>query len=199
MKYYAIRHINGEPVKKIVTTWDECKALVYKQRVEYKSFTDKEEALAYLGSYVEEESENDVIANPDNIIYYVDGSYKDDMIGWGVVLIKDKKVITKMCGGITPTEFTSRNITGELESAKMAVRHAIANGFKEIYIVNDYQGISSYVTGAWEADKQESKDYLAWMNKALERVKVNFIKVAGHSNNEFNDMVDELAKEGVTL
>lgn len=187
------------PVKKIVTTWDECKALVYKQRVEYKSFTDKEEALAYLGSYVEEESENDVIANPDNIIYYVDGSYKDDMIGWGVVLIKDKKVITKMCGGITPTEFTSRNITGELESAKMAVRHAIANGFKEIYIVNDYQGISSYVTGAWEADKQESKDYLAWMNKALERVKVNFIKVAGHSNNEFNDMVDELAKEGVTL
>ena len=104
-----------------------------------------------------------------------------------------------MCGGIEPNENTSRNITGELEASKMAVRYAIANRMKKIYIVNDYQGISSYVTGSWKPKTQESKDYTEFMNKAKNKVDINFIKVKGHSNNKFNDMVDALAILGTTL
>ena len=98
-----------------------------------------------------------------------------------------------------PTNGTSRNITGELESAKMAIRHAISNGLKEIYIVNDYQGISSYVTGSWQPDKQESKDYTNWVNSVKDKISIKFVKVKGHTNNIFNDMVDEIAKLGTTL
>lgn len=104
-----------------------------------------------------------------------------------------------MCGGINPTNETSRNITGELEASKMAVRYAITNGFKKIFIVNDYQGISSYVTGSWKPKTKESIEYTEFMNKAKEKVEIEFIKVKGHSNNKFNDMVDELAKLGTTL
>ena len=198
-KYYAIRQINGETVNEILTSWDECKAKVNGVRAEYKSFKTVQEANDYLGAYVEEEKEEDVLANPNNHIYYVDGSYLNDVIGWGFVYVKDRTPITKMCGGISPTNGTSRNITGELESAKMAIRHAISNGLKEIYIVNDYQGISSYVTGAWQPDKQESKDYTNWVNSVKDKISIKFVKVKGHTNNIFNDMVDEIAKLGTTL
>ena len=104
-----------------------------------------------------------------------------------------------MSGGINPSENTSRNITGELEASKMAVRYAITNGLKKIYIVNDYQGISSYVTSSWKPKTEESKEYTEWMNKQKEKVEINFIKVKGHTNNKFNDIVDELAKLGTTL
>lgn len=198
-KYYAIRQINGETVNEILTSWDECKAKVNGVRAEYKSFKTEQEANDYLCAYVEEEKEEDVLANPNNHIYYVDGSYLNDVIGWGFVYVKDRTPITKMCGGILPTKGTSRNITGELESAKMAIRHAISNGLKEIYIVNDYQGISSYVTGAWQPDKQESKDYTNWVNSVKDKISIKFVKVKGHTNNIFNDMVDEIAKLGTTL
>lgn len=200
MKYYAIRQINGETINKIYTNWDECKAKVIGNRAEYKSFKTEIEAKDYLGSYEEEQGEGDVLNNKENHIYYVDGSYMNDKIGWGFIYVKHNEVVTKMCGGIKPIEGkTSRNITGELESTKMAVRHALSNGLKEIYIVNDYQGISSYVTGAWKPKTDESKEYTDWMNNIKDKIKLNFIKVKGHSNNQFNDEVDEMAKLGTIL
>lgn len=199
MKYYAIRQIDGVPVNEILTNWDVCKAKVNGKRAEYKSFKTKPEADEYLISYVEEEKEEDVLSNSENHVYYVDGSYMNDMIGWGFVYVKHNETITRMCGGIAPTQGTSRNITGELEATKMAIRHALTNGLPEVYIVNDYQGISSYVTGAWKPDKEESKEYTKWMNNVKDKIKINFVKVKGHSNNKFNDIVDEVAKLGTSL
>lgn len=198
-KFYAIRQINGETINEIYTKWDECKAKVNGNRAEYKSFKTEAEAIEYLGSYVEEEKESDVLSNPNNHIYYVDGSYLNDTIGWGFVYVKNNEVITKMCGGIVPYEGSSRNITGELESAKMAIRHAISNGLKEIYIVHDYQGISSYITGAWKPDKEESKQYTEWVNSCKDRIEIKFVKTKGHTGNKYNDVVDEMAKLGTFL
>lgn len=197
-KFYAIRQINGETVNKILNTWEECKGMVNGVRAEYKSFKTEQEAKDYLGEYVEEEKEEDVLSNPNNHIYYVDGSYLNGIIGWGFVHVKNREVLDKKCGGIVPTPGTSRNITGELESAKMAIRDALSNGLKEIYIVNDYQGISSYITGAWKPDKQESKDYTNWVNSVKDKISIKFVKVKGHTNNIFNDMVDEMAKLGTS-
>lgn len=198
-KYYAIRQINGETINQILMTWSECESKVKGQRAEYKSFKTEKEAKEYLGNYTEEEKEEDVLNNQENHIYYVDGSYMNDMIGWGFIYVKHNTEVTRMAGGIVPTKNTSRNITGELEASKMAIRHAITNDIKEVYLVNDYAGISCYVTGAWEAKAQESKEYTQWMKKAQEKIKINFIKIAGHSNNKFNDLVDEVAKLGTTL
>lgn len=199
MKYYAIRQIQGIPCNKILTSWDECKALVNGKSAEYKSFKTEQDAKDYLGNYEEEAKEEDII-NKGEYIYYVDGSYMNDTIGWGFILTKNDTELTRLAGSIKPTkDIVSRNIHGELEATKMAVRHAIANGIKDIYIVYDYQGISSYVTGAWKADKQESKDYTNWILQQSHKVSVNFIKVKGHTNHKWNDAVDELAKLGTTL
>ncbi|MBN1074711.1 hypothetical protein DVV91_10190 [Clostridium botulinum] len=201
MKYYAIRQINGETINKILTNWNECKKLVTGNRAEYKSFKAEQEAKDYLGNYIEEESEEDTLNNKENYVYYVDGSYMNDTIGWGFILVKHNEEITRTCGEIKPTKDTSRNISGELESAKMAVRHAISNGLKEIYIINDYQGISSYISGAWAGKTQESKEYTKWMLDKIERFGLNikFIKVKGHTSNKWNDEVDSVAKLGTQL
>ena len=81
----------------------------------------------------------------------------------------------------------------------MAVNHALINGFKKIYIVNDYAGISCYPTGAWKPKTEESKRYKSLMDNYMKLIDINFIKVKGHSNNKFNDIVDELAKKGTII
>lgn len=199
MKYYAIRQIEGVVFKEILTSWDECKQVVSGKRCEYKSFSKEQDAIAYLESYIEEPKEDEILSNKDKYIYYVDGSYIKERIGWGFVLIRNDNIITKMCGGLEPNENTSRNITGELESTKMAVRHAIANEIKDIVIVYDYQGIGSYVNGSWTPKTQESKDYLEWMNNIKDKVNIVFFKVKGHSSNKWNDEVDLVAKLGTSL
>lgn len=200
-KFYAIRTIDGEVVNEIHTEWSECQKRVKGHNVQYKSFTSMEEAKTYLGEYKEEEKEDDIISRGE-YIYYVDGSYMNDIIGWGYVLTKDDTEITRLAGGIRPIlGKTSRNITGELEATKMAVRHAILNGIKKLYICHDYQGISAYVTGSWKADKTESKEYTNWMKNQIEsnELIIGFLKVKGHTGHKWNEIVDEVAKKGTEL
>lgn len=67
-----------------------------------------------------------------------------------------------------------------------------------MYIVHDYQGISSFVTGAWTPKTVEAKKYTTTMKGLIKEydLKIHFVKVKGHSDNEFNDLADKLAKEG---
>lgn len=200
-KFYAIRTIDGETVNEILTDWTTCEKRVKGHNAQYKSFTTEEEAKEYLGNYEEEEKEEEVV-NRGEYIYYVDGSYKDDMIGWGFILTKDDTEITRIAGSIKPIlGKTTRNITGELEATKMAIRHAITNNIKKFFIGHDYAGISCYITGTWEADKQESKEYTSWMKKQIEKneLDIGFIKIKGHTGHNWNDEVDELAKLGTKL
>lgn len=200
MKYYAIRTIDSKSVNKILTNWDECKKIVQGHNSQYKSFKTEEEAQKYINNYKQEEKEEYVL-NSDSYIYYVDGSYMNDKIGWGFILTKNNKEITRMCGSIKENEDTSRNITGELNASLMAVRHAISNGYKTITIVNDYQGVSSFVTEAWKPKTKEAKKYTSIMNllKNNNEIEVKFIKVKGHTGNKWNEKVDEVAKLGTTL
>ena len=198
MKYYAIRTIDGKTINKIITSWDECKELVQGKHSEYKSFKNEQDAKDYIKNYAKESKEEDVL-NSENHIYYVDGSYMNNTIGWSYVHVLHNKEQDKAYGNIKESETTSRNITGELTATLMAVNHALINGFKKIYIVNDYAGISCYPTGAWKPKTEESKRYKSLMDNYMKLIDINFIKVKGHSNNKFNDIVDGLAKKGTTI
>ena len=199
-KWYAIRTRDKETVNKIIDNWSDCEKYVKGHSVVYKGFTTLEDALEYLGCYKEEEKIEDLVDTSKDLLY-VDGSYLNDMIGWGWVHVRDNKVIAKNCGGIIPTRgITGRNIVGELKATQNACTYAIANGLKEVTIVNDYQGISSFVDGSWKPKERVSVDYKAFMeSKILPRLKVNFCKVKGHTGQEYNDVADELAKLGTTF
>ena len=199
-KLYAIRTRDGQIVNKIIDNWSDCEKYVKGHSVVYKGFSTLEDALEYLGVYKEEEKIEDLVDTSKDLIY-VDGSYLNDMIGWGWVHVRDNKVIAKNCGGIIPTRaMTGRNIVGELKATQNACTYAIANGLKEVTIVNDYQGISSFIDGSWEPKERVSMSYKAFMeSKILPRLQVNFCKVKGHTGNKFNEVADELAKLGTTF
>ena len=198
-KYYAIKSIDGELVNKIYTSWDECKEKVSGHNSIYKSFKTQEQAEEYLGNAQEEIKEHEI--NDNNVIYYVDGSYMNDVIGWGWVKVKNGKQIGSDCGGIKPTQETSRNITGELQATMFAVKNAVLTGVKDIYIGHDYQGISCYVRKEWKPKSKESVAYTKWMLDAIKTYNLNiqFFKIKGHTGNEWNEVVDKVAKLGTEV
>ena len=197
MKYYAIRKINSKNVNLLLDNWKECEAKIYKHNCEYKSFKSKEEAQKYLDGNSEEVTEEQAL-NSDKIVYYVDGSYINNKIGWSYVAVVNREVKAHNNGNIKETKDTSRNISGELFATLDAVASAIRMDKKEMYIVHDYQGISSFVTGAWSPKTVEAKKYTETMKGLIKEYDLNihFVKVKGHSNNEFNDLADNLAKQG---
>lgn len=197
MKYYAIRKIDSKNVNLLLDNWDECKAKIYKHNCEYKGFKSKEEAQKYLNENSEEITEEQAL-NSNKLVYYVDGSYIENKIGWSYVAVVNREVKTHNSGNIKETKDTSRNISGELFATLGAVVNAIMMNKKEIYIVHDYQGISSFVTGAWSPKTVEAKKYTTTMKELIKEYDLNihFVKVKGHSNSEFNDLADKLAKEG---
>lgn len=197
MKYYAIRKIDDKNVNLLLDNWKECATKVYKHNCEYKSFKSKEEAQKYLNENSEEITEEEAL-NTNKIIYYVDGSYIENKIGWSYVIVFNKKIMSYRNGNIKETKDTSRNISGELYAVISAIKNAIVIGDKEIYIIYDYQGISSFVTGAWTPKTIETKKYAETMKELINNYNLNihFVKVIGHSDNKYNDFADELAKKG---
>ena len=195
MKYYAVKSVDGKIVNKVFTDWDSCKAVVSGHHCVYKSFKTMDEVKKFLTSGTKSEE-----VKP-NAVYYVDGSFLNNGIGWSWVLVKDGNVVRQLYGGVDPNEETSRNITGELQATRSAIKDAVLHKINEIEIVHDYQGISSFIDGAFEAKTKESNDYKNFVEdcKTNYNLKIKFTKVKGHSNNRFNDLADELAKKGANL
>ena len=196
-KWYGIRTIDGDRVNIYTENWQDCEAKIKGHNCEYKSFKSKEQAIKYLNENSEETTEEQAL-NSDKVVYYVDGSYIENKIGWSYVAVVNREVKAYNHGNIKETKDTSRNISGELFATLGAVVNAIMMDKKEMYIVHDYQGISSFVTGAWSPKTVEAKKYTKTMKGLIKEYDLNihFVKVKGHSNNEFNDLADKLAKEG---
>jgi ribonuclease HI len=92
-----------------------------------------------------------------------------------------------------------RNVAGEIKGAEAAIRYALSNGYKSITIFYDYQGIEKWCTGEWKTNKDGTKAYKKYCDKAKKKLEIMFVKVASHTNNKYNDMADALAKEALNI
>ncbi len=129
---------------------------------------------------------------------YIDGSYMDNppRVGYGVIVVINDEVVFKTYGHINKY-IESRQVGGELESAKQVVSWCYFNGISHINIYYDYTGIQNWYTGVWRAKKPVSRDYCNYMKNY--NIKINWIKVKSHSNTKFNDIADDLAKRGANM
>lgn len=192
MKYYAVRQ--GREVG-IFTTWDECKRLVtgYKG-AEYKSFTDKASALAFLENSTPSES---VSPDSDTIIAYVDGSYniKTKIFACGVVIItaEGEKYLSQSYDDKELA--TMRNVAGEIKGSVAAMEYCLQNNIKNLHIFYDYAGIEKWCNGEWKTNKSGTIDYKNFYDSIHDKLSVTFHKVKGHSGDKYNDMADMLAKK----
>lgn len=199
-KYYSVK--KGK-TPGVYNTWDECKSQVDGfSGAEYKSFGTLKEAQDYLNDNKEtkELKGNDInIVDNDELIAYVDGSYNDETkeFSYGMVLIHNGKeeYDSKKVSDTDLAEM--RNVAGEIKGSEAAMRYAVENNYKKLVIYHDYEGISKWCTGEWRAKKDGTKAYQDYFNSIKDFVAIRFVKVLGHSNDKYNDMADELAKNAI--
>lgn len=199
-KYYAV--IKGK-TPGIYQTWDECKNQVDGfSGAKYKSFATQGEAESYLG-VDERSSKVDVnveeTSQEDALVAYVDGSYNDETkeFSYGmVILFKDKaEYFSKKVEDAELAEM--RNVAGEIKGAEAAMRYAVEHQYRKLLIYHDYEGIAKWCTGEWKAKKDGTKAYQEYYKSVSNKIDIEFIKVAGHSNDKYNDIADELAKAAI--
>ena len=203
-KYYAVKEGTS---RGIFRTWEECKASVhgYPGAV-YKSFKTEGEALAYLG--VEQDGKpaenlpaNNVCKSDDCVKIYVDGSYNSatEEFSYGmVVLLKNGE--EKYNAKFNDKKLAAmHNVAGEIKGAEAAMQYAIDHKISEIEIYHDYEGIARWCLGQWKTNREGTKAYKAFYDEASRQVRIRFVKVTGHSNDKYNDMADQLAREALGI
>ena len=131
-------------------------------------------------------------------VIYVDGSYNmnKNLGGYGLVITKDNKSIYEEQKTLKDAGLSMRNVYGEIVGACRAVELAYKCNVNSITIAYDYEGIEKWATGKWKRKNEYTKKYYEYMQKMKKEIKINFLKVKAHSNNEFNEKADELAKIG---
>lgn len=198
-KFYAVR--NGYHTG-IYNTWEECRKEVSGYSgAEYKSFQSLKDAEKYLGINSQISLFDESIPQKNTAVAYVDGSYniKTKIFGCGVVIFYDGEDTTFSKSFSDPEMASMRNVAGEIEGAKLAMQYCLDNNIEEIDIYYDYEGIEKWCSGAWKTNKSGTVAYKQFYNEVIKNVKVNFIKVKGHSGDKYNDMADRLAKDAVGI
>ena len=203
-KYYAIAK-GKSGIPKIVETWTECqKEVIGCKGAKYKSFASKEEAEKFISIHENGGSFEEVKGNEevkDDLIYiYVDGSFmvSKENYSYGFLVVKNDEILYEDNGvGYDEEAIALRNVSGEVEGAMKAIEYAIENGYKDIVLCYDYQGIESWALGTWKRNNRITQNYNEFMQEKFKLIKVRFKKIKGHSGNKFNDRADILAKKAL--
>ena len=203
-KYYAIAK-GKSGIPKIVETWTECqKEVIGCKGAKYKSFASKEEAEKFISIHENGGSFEEVKGNEevkDDLIYiYVDGSFmvSKENYSYGFLVVKNDEILYEDNGvGYDKEAIALRNVSGEVEGAMKAIEYAIENGYKDIVLCYDYQGIESWALGTWKRNNRITLNFNEFMQEKFKLIKVRFKKIKGHSGNKFNDRADILAKKAL--
>ncbi|MBT2615139.1 MULTISPECIES: viroplasmin family protein [unclassified Bacillus (in: firmicutes)] len=211
-KVYAVR--KGK-VTGIFDTWNACKEAVdgYSGAV-YKSFQSLEEAQRFLEvekaekaekTYEESNTKKPIRISEnenDKVLAYVDGSYSDDLkrYSYGMLLILPNGEKIEDFGYRDDQQaLVSRNVAGELLGTMMAVKKVKELGYRDIEIFHDYEGIAKWYIGDWKAKSYVAINYLEFMSKYKDEIKISFQWVKGHSGDPNNETVDKLAKQALGI
>ncbi|MDE6026027.1 MAG: reverse transcriptase-like protein [Lachnospiraceae bacterium] len=141
----------------------------------------------------------DTVKNSDYA--FVDGSYNSvtGVYGYGgfVVCAGEKHIISG--SGSEPEMASMHNVAGEVLGSMEAIKKAIELGMKELDIYYDYMGIEMWATGAWKRNKKGTIAYYDFIKSVESKIKLNFIKVKGHSGVLGNEEADKLAKQAAGI
>ena len=142
----------------------------------------------------------------DKVIIYTDGACSGNPGpgGWGAILMyKDTK--KEISGGKKDTTNNVMELTAVVEGLKLLKYPCEVDLYSDsAYVVNAFtQGwIYNWVKNNWKtANKEPVKNKEIWQElyELTKKHKVNFIKVKGHSDNEWNNRCDELARKAINI
>lgn len=135
-----------------------------------------------------------------HLLAYVDGSYNHDLQRYAfgcILLTPEGKELRYSGSGNQPDSLAIRNVAGEMLGAMFAVRWAMRQGYRQIEIRYDYEGIEKWVTGAWKTKKELTRKYAGYMQRCGQRIAISFTKVDAHTGDHYNEEADRLAKKAL--
>ena len=133
---------------------------------------------------------------------YVDGSYEHAIrqYGSGVVILKNDTVEkTYSIKGNKESLIGMRNVAGEIEASKIAMKYCIDNNIGHLKLYFDYEGIEKWCIGAWKTNKEGTIEYKKFYDKIKDKLHIEFIKVKAHSGDKYNEQADKLAKSAIGI
>lgn len=140
----------------------------------------------------------------DEVTIYTDGACSGNPGpgGWGAILMyKDTK--KEISGGKKNTTNNIMELTAVIEALKLLKYPCNVKLYSDsAYVVNAFlqNWIVSWQKNNWKtSDKNDVKNKELWQ-ELLELTnihQVKFIKVKGHSDNEYNNRCDELARKAI--
>ena len=140
----------------------------------------------------------------DKVTIYTDGACSGNPGpgGWGAILMygNNKKEIS---GGKKDTTNNVMELTAALEALKLLKYPCEVDLYSDsAYLVNGFLNgwIYNWKKNNWKtANKEPVKNQEIWeeIYKMTQIHKITFIKVKGHSDNQYNNRCDELAREAI--
>ncbi len=138
------------------------------------------------------------------VIIYTDGACSGNPGpgGWGAILMCDN-VKKEISGGKESTTNNVMEITAVIEGLKLLKYPCDVKLYSDsAYVVNAFnqKWIDGWKKNGWKnSSKEEVKNKELWqeLDKLTNIHNVKFIKVKGHSDNEFNNRCDELARNAI--
>ncbi len=140
----------------------------------------------------------------EKVIIYTDGACSGNPGpgGWGAILMyKDAR--KEISGGMKNTTNNIMEITAVIEALKcLKIESNVQVYSDSAYTVNAFkQGwIYNWMKNGWKtASKEPVKNRELWQElyALTKKHKVEFIKVKGHADNEFNNRCDEMARSEI--
>ena len=140
----------------------------------------------------------------EEVIIYTDGACSGNPGpgGWGTILMyKDNK--KEISGGMLDTTNNVMELTAVIEGLKLLKFPCKVKLYSDsAYVVNTFneKWIYGWLKNGWRnASKEPVKNKELWQELYdLTKVhEVEFIKVKGHADNEYNNRCDELARNAI--
>lgn len=140
----------------------------------------------------------------EKVIIYTDGACSGNPGpgGWGSILMyKDNK--KEISGYKENTTNNIMELTAVIEGLKLLKFPCEVDLYSDsAYVVNGFKlgWIYNWIKNDWKTSGKEpvkNKELWQELYELTRKHKVNFIKVKGHSDNEYNNRCDELARTAI--
>lgn len=131
---------------------------------------------------------------------YVDGSFVNGAIGFGVVILQNGRVTQELSGQVNtdddPSLLESHQVAGEIHGVRAGLNWCQENDITAVTINYDYTGLEQWATGGWRAKQPLTQDYAAFIRTC--GVDITWRKVAAHTGQRWNEQADTLARQAAS-
>lgn len=142
----------------------------------------------------------------EKVIIYTDGACSGNPGpgGWGAILMY-KGIKKEISGGSKDTTNNIMEVTAVIEALKcLKVESDVQVYSDSAYTVNAFnqKWIFGWIKKGWKTasgDPVKNKELWQELYSLTQKHKVEFIKVKGHADNEYNNRCDELARNAIKI